>query len=253
MVKSVYRWLPVAAAAIAVFLFAMDYLNLRSQVRDISNDLTNCRERNSSLIGLVVSFIADGRANLGQVLPLLSEAQAVEVKGQVKEAVELSLPMDIDGQFYPSGWMGDGKHGTQFVSLRRVQENINGRDVIAIRNEYIQGPEGWAGLYWQYPDGNWGQSPGRTFTGAKAVTFFAKGEAGGEIVEFKSGGINGQQYEDSYEASTGKVKLKADWYPYRINLSQADLTTVIGAFAWVTAGADNGGRLVMYIADIKIE
>jgi hypothetical protein len=52
---------------------------------------------------------------------------------------------------------------------------------------------GWAGAFWQYPKNNWG-SLGGGYTipaGANAVTFWARGTAGGEKVRFFTGeGLN---------------------------------------------------------------
>jgi hypothetical protein len=91
--------------------------------------------------------------------------------------------------------------------------------------------------------------------GAREVAFLARGEVGGEIVEFKSGGIfRGGPYPDSFEASLGSVALAKEWRPYRIDLSRGDLSNVIGAFAWVAAAADNGNRpMTFYVADLWVK
>lgn len=252
MEKRIIVMLPVVAATIVVISFGLDYLGLRSDVRSLDDSLVDCRDRNSSLISLAASMVSDGRANLSDLLPLLSEAQAEELTYEVEQAVELALPVTLGSYYYPSGWMGDGKFGDKYISIRHVTESFDGRDVIAMKIEYNQGPEGWAGIYWQYPDGNWGDKPGRTISGAKAITFIAKGAFGGEIVEFKSGGIRGLKYTDSFEATLGKVGLEREWKRYRIDLSDYDLTNVIGAFNWVAGGTDNKGKLIVYIADIQI-
>jgi hypothetical protein len=87
----------------------------------------------------------------------------------------------------------------------------------------------------------------------RAISFLAKGESGGEVVEFKSGGISGR-YRDSYEVSLGKVILKDEWTKYTINLSSSDLSSVIGAFAWVIASSDNErSEVTTYLANVQVE
>jgi hypothetical protein len=147
--------------------------------------------------------------------------------------------------------MGDGKYGTQYLSLTPMSMDVNGETKIALRVEYRRGPEGWAGVYWQCPDGNWGDRPGMAMIGASGIAFLARGEQGGEVVEFKSGGIKGV-YRDSFERSTGQVALSSRWQPYLINLVGADLSSVIGAFAWA-APSPQGGHIVFFIAELEIQ
>jgi hypothetical protein len=137
---------------------------------------------------------------------------------------------------------------------------IEGKSVVGTRIEYRQGREkGWAGIYWQHPDKNWGDEIGLSLVGAKKISFYAKGERGGEIVEFISGGINNKDkpYQDRFRKSLGKIPLSTTWTKYVINLadlSSQDLSSVIGAFAWVaTGGYDKDGRLVTHIADLRVE
>jgi len=173
---------------------------------------------------------------------------------QTSAATQESRPLFnsivLDSRFFPSGWIGDGKHGTKYLSLEPKNTDINGESRIALRIVYSAGPEGWAGVYWQYPDGNWGGQPGLSFVGAREITFLARGVNGSEVVEFKSGGIRGQ-YSDSFEVSLGKVALTKEWKNYRIDLQGKDLSSVIGAFAWV-APAARGGDLSFWLADMQV-
>jgi uncharacterized caspase-like protein len=170
-------------------------------------------------------------------------------------------PFALESKYFPSGWMGyvTGVKGTGTLTVERQVVKLEGRDTIETRIEYKQGPEkGWAGLYWQHPDSNWGDEPGEDLTGAKRITFYARGERGGEIVEFISGGINsGKKYKDSFKESTGLIPLTKEWTKYVIDLSRLknkELSNVIGAFAWVVSGGfDKDGRVVVYIADLRVE
>ena len=118
-------------------------------------------------------------------------------------------------------------------------------------------PVGWAGVYWQHPADNWGEKPGATVRGATKLVFRAIGQRGGEIVEFKSGGISDRKYKykDSYEVSTGRIALTREWKTYEIRLPNLTnrTATILGAFAWVSTGADNPGGLTFYLDGLRIE
>jgi hypothetical protein len=166
-------------------------------------------------------------------------------------------PFPLSSAYYPSGWMGDNARSQLNVS--KQDATIDGKNFVGTRIEYKRGDKGWAGIYWQHPDGNWGDRIGLSLVGAKQISFYAKGERGGEIVEFISGGISseGKPYQDRFRKSTGEVVLKSTWTKYVIDLSDlkdAQLLSVIGAFCWVGSGGfDKDGRLVTYIADLKVE
>lgn len=176
-------------------------------------------------------------------------------------------PFYLESQYYPLGMMGDlvevetnGKKGTGQLAVSLQSEIVEGRRVAATRIEYRQGKtKGWAGVYWQHPDKNWGDQIGYSLAGAKRITFYARGERGDEIVEFISGGINdkAKPYHDRFKKSLGRILLTNKWTKYAIDLSNLpsrDLSSVIGAFAWMAAGGyDKGGRLVTYLAELKVE
>lgn len=159
------------------------------------------------------------------------------------------LPFALDARFFPSGWMGDGKLGKKYLMLEFMSADVNGETRMVTRIDYSPGPDGWAGIYWQTPDGNWGTQPGVNLTGASAISFLAHGEVGGEVVEFKSGGIRGQ-YSDSYERSIGKVSLQRRWVAYQIPLGSENLSSVIGAFAWSAPAAAKPIRF--YLANLEV-
>ena len=70
---------------------------------------------------------------------------------------------------------------------------------------------GWAGVAWQNPANNWGEfDGGYNLTKAKKLSFWARGDKGGEIVEFKLGGT-AANYPDSENLTTGALTLKNEW------------------------------------------
>lgn len=113
---------------------------------------------------------------------------------------------------------------------------------------------GWAGMYWQEPANNWGNVPGGfDLTGAKRLTFWVKGEKGGEVIaEFKIGGIQGE-FSDSTSVSIGPVVLTPEWKQYTIDLKTENLSRIIGGFAFVLNAAENPDGAVFYLDDIIYE
>ena len=174
----------------------------------------------------------------------------IEAETQAAQPASSFEAFVLNSRFAPSGWMGDGKHGEQYLKLEPGSTDINGEQKIALRVEYSPGPDRWAGVYWQHPDGNWGQQPGLSLVGAREIAFLARGARGGEVVEFQSGGIRGE-YSDSFEKSLGQVALTKEWKAYRIDLQGETLSNVIGAFAWV-APAPEGQPLEFWLADLQV-
>jgi hypothetical protein len=173
----------------------------------------------------------------------------------LSQPTELRLPFEVDQAFAPSGWMGDGKDGTRYVSFNpafRGRPRPGDSDGLTTRISYTPGPQRWAGIYWQYPDSNWGDRPGRKVIGAKRISFWAAGETGREVVEFKAGGIRGK-YSDSFEVSIGKVSLNQQWRHYTINLAGVNMSTVIGAFCIVFAADPLLPTSIVHLDAIRYE
>ncbi|MCK5056365.1 MAG: hypothetical protein KAT34_06910 [Candidatus Aminicenantes bacterium] len=165
-----------------------------------------------------------------------------------------SQPFDVASRFSASGWMGDGESGTKYVQLIKACKINPYSTPYCIKITYTPGPKKWAGIYWQNKPNNWGDFRGEDFSraGYKKLTFWARGENGGEVVEFKAGGINapGKNHRDSFEVSSGKVVLERTWEQYTLNLESEDLSCVIGGFCWVASRAANPDGLTFYLDDI---
>lgn len=155
--------------------------------------------------------------------------------------------------FIPAGWMGD--YGDLRIN-EAWKENPYSRRT-CIRIDYSarrkQGA-GWAGVYWQDPLNNWGNVPGGfNLTGAKKLTFYARGETGGELItEFKVGGIQGA-FSDSTAVSIGPIALTPHWEKYTISLENEDLSVVIGGFAFVLSEMENPEGAIFYLDEIVYE
>ena len=118
------------------------------------------------------------------------------------------------------------------------------------------GSERWAGIYWwNPPGGNWGEVDGGfDLSCATKLTFWARGDIGGEVAEFRVGGLRGS-YKDSLQPalSTGPIILTNQWVQYMLDLTGKDLSHVIGGFVWVANKASNPNGATIYLDEIKFD
>lgn len=157
---------------------------------------------------------------------------------------------DKKNHYLPSGWMGD--FGDLKISENCTNRPQSGKTCIQIRYtaEKKQGA-GWAGIYWQNPANNWGTSKGGyDLSAAKKLFFWARGQNGGEVVEFKMGGITGE-YNDSTLNTSGTVELKKEWELFEIDLAGSDLYYISGGFCFVLSEQGNPDGCAFYIDNIR--
>lgn len=176
--------------------------------------------------------------------------------------------------FVPSGWMGDfgdlkmNQGWTKGVAKPKMSadkkkakamEPANAKDETCIQIRYTaerkQG-NGWGGIYWQHPANNWGDKRGGfDLSGYSQMTFWAKGDVGGEVIDkFQLGGIPGQTEEgDSDEAQIGPVTLTKDWKLYSVDLTGLDLSHIIGGFVFAANADSNPQGFTIYIDEIRLE
>ncbi|MBI4353032.1 MAG: hypothetical protein HY593_03805 [Candidatus Omnitrophica bacterium] len=158
-----------------------------------------------------------------------------------------------DNHYVPSGWMGDFSD-IKLNERWTVNPRTGGTCIqIGYTAKASQGAN-WAGIYWQNPPNNWGTRPGGyDLTGAKKLTFWARGEKGGErIEEFKIGGITGE-YADSDVAGIGPIILTPEWQEYTIDLTDKDLSSISGGFCWATNSDVNPEGITFYLDDVRYE
>ncbi len=156
--------------------------------------------------------------------------------------------------FYPSGWMGDWGE-IKFNDDCR-EGYYSGQSCIRVTyfGKGFHGA-GWVGIYWQNPLKNWGTVFGGYNLGkAKRLSFYAKGEKGGEVIsEFKAGGITGD-YPDSGIASIGPVILTDQWQQYSIDLTDTNLSSISGGFCWsISRDVNSGQPVTFYLDEIRYE
>jgi hypothetical protein len=158
-----------------------------------------------------------------------------------------------DNHYSPSGWMGD--YGDIKINSNWMENVHGGKSCVKVSySAKMSQGAGWTGIFWQHPANNWGDKKGGyNLTGASKLTFWAKGEKGGEkISEFKVGGITGE-FPDSDSQAIGPVELTNQWQKYSIDLKGKDLSNIIGGFCWAASKDDNPNGFTIYFDDIAFE
>ncbi len=196
----------------------------------------------------IYAFIRDGRgsAATGNI--------SIKLKGTRKPvpAGELATPVVItgaakNGPWSASGWMGDS---TKLKLDEASTENPKiGKECTKVS---FNGNSGWAGVVWQHPEGDWGDAPGGfDLTGAKKLSFWARGNAGGEKVTIGIGLINHEKvYHDTFSRKL-ELTLTDQWQNFEIDLTGKNLTRIKSALYFTTSA--DGKPLSFYLDDIIIE
>jgi hypothetical protein len=114
---------------------------------------------------------------------------------------------------------------------------------------------GFGGYCWKNKAGNEGEAAGDNLSngGYKRISFWARGEKGGEVAEFRAGGLGNvkTRHRDSFDVSAGKIKLAAAWKEYTIFVKDADLSSVMTPFCVLMYREDNPEDSVVLVDDIE--
>jgi hypothetical protein len=142
--------------------------------------------------------------------------------------------------YIPSGWWGDWGDIT-FHDDDRSDPHLGiacgDTSVKLIYSAEGSQGNGWVGICWQ--------EGGYNLTGADNLTFWARGESGGEVVEFTAGDAG---------ASTGTITLTNIWQRYIIDdLAGRNLSNVVCGFYWGASEANNPDGCTIYLDDIRYE
>jgi hypothetical protein len=211
--------------------------------------------------GLCLIFNADQAG--GKQTIYLDNIMYTYDKDLTAEESQLNFPFyvyadssSLDNHFIPSGWMPATAARDLRINVNWQDNPFSGDSCIRIEYENNSGTR-WAGMYWQEPGSNWGSIPnaGYDLGEATKLTFWARGQEGGEIInEFKMGGIVSGEYPDSDSAGIGPVKLTKQWEKYEIDLRGRDLSHVIGGFCWATnIDVNDPEGVVFYLDEIRYE
>lgn len=160
-----------------------------------------------------------------------------------------------DNHFAPEGWMGCWQ-GIRINENDQSDPHL-GSSAIRITYQPQAGcADAYAGIYWWNPPGSeWCDDPGGfDLTGWTKLTFWAKGAQGGEMVEFKVGGLkktNGDSCDSLQPArTTYPFSLTDEWKQYTISLYGRDISHLAGGFVWVT---DSKEDITFFLDEIRIE
>lgn len=163
--------------------------------------------------------------------------------------------------YSPDGWMGDHadlKMDTEYkVPALEQPDPYEGNTVL--RFDYRPGSkvtdaEGWIGVYFLHPAGNWGNTEeGLGLNGYTRLSFYIKGVTGTEVIHsFRVGGVTGE-FSDTATLEIKKVPLTRYWQKIVIPLGGHDLSRIAGAFAWTATAEDNPQGASFLIDEIRLE
>lgn len=164
--------------------------------------------------------------------------------------------VEIDSMYYPAGWMGDGQAGRKYVQVDDNWRDNPHSAPSCFKWSYNPGEKGWAAVGWQYPEQNFGQTPGRNLAGFSKVTVWLRGERGDEKLILKAGGHTSPnaRHPASFEALPVSVTLSREWQRFEISLTNFSLSNVPCIFVWVATRQENTtGPIVFYLDDLRIE
>ncbi len=178
------------------------------------------------------------------------------VKGPVSKplARAATLPLtiydeaDTPATYVPTGWMGNVK--AIQLDPKCADDPHEGKTCLRVT---YQDTKDWGGVVWQSPPNDWGDLPGGyDLSGAKRLTFWARGAHGGEIVSFEFGLIAADKpFHDSAKGKLDRVTLTDEWTRYTIDLLGKDLSRIKTGFCWVVAA--DGKPITFDLDDIRFE
>jgi len=177
-------------------------------------------------------------------------------EGKKKESMPFYVYSDrssASNHFIPSGWIGD--YGDiKYDGVFKENPYLGDSCIKVVYTGKASQGARWGGIYWQQPANNWGTvDAGYDLSKATKVTFWARGEKGGErIEEFKVGGVMGE-FSDSDASGIGPVILNKEWTQYSIDLKGKDMSYIISGFCWATNIDVNPEGATFYLDEIKYE
>jgi hypothetical protein len=203
-------------------------------------------------------YVRDGKGSATTAnVPLLVATDAVPATPPTAAAVaaptdqsprRATLPLvvyaEVDSRpvYVPSGWMGD----TASIKLDPNCAEQPHAGKTCVRVDYSN-PGEFGGVVWQDPANDWGDvDGGYDLSGAKRLSFWARGAAGGEKVEFKFGVLGPEKSFPDSGSGAIVVELTNEWKQYEIDISSADLSRIKTGFCWVAAGQ---GKPIRFFLD----
>ena len=168
------------------------------------------------------------------------------------KSVKLPLTVYSEGgaavPFTPSGYMGNT--GAIKMNEACAANPHSGKTCLQAQ---FAAKDGWGGIVWQDPANDWGDKMGgANLTGATQLTFWARGEKGGESVAFLCGVIGSEKpFYDTVKEKLAVAGLTKEWKRYAIDLKGKNLSRVKTGFGWTLAAS--GEPVTFYLDDIRYE
>ena len=155
---------------------------------------------------------------------------------------------DTPQRYIPAGWMGD----TKSIRVEPAHRDNPKQGEICMRCDFTSG-EGWGGVVWQSPANDWGdRAGGYDLSGAKTLSFWARGEKGGETLSCSFGIIGADKpFHDTATGALEKITLTTEWQEFKIPVAGKDLSRIKSAFSWSIAGS--GAPSTFYLDAIRWE
>jgi hypothetical protein len=173
-----------------------------------------------------------------------------------------SLPFAVDRYFVPTIWSSQATvtltplsgSNTTTCNATRAPAAQGDCHIVAI-DTFPSDPSSSSGATWVYPARNWGRIAGLPVeAGAIRVRFQARGEKGGEVVEFHAGGVSGYGNADTLSTPWQPITLTNTWTTYVIDLRGQDYGGfVLGSFSWSLDFSANKAPFKFYVDDIVWE
>ena len=150
--------------------------------------------------------------------------------------------------FVPSGWMGE----TASMKLDLADPHGAVEGGTCVRME-LNKSEGWGGIAWQAPANDWGDKPGGyDLTGARRLSFKARGARGDESASFAVGLIRRDKpFFDTAIVELPGVHLSKSWEEHHIELKGADLSRIKTGLVVILVA--KGSPITIFIDDVKFE
>jgi hypothetical protein len=166
--------------------------------------------------------------------------------GATQEAT--TIPFAVDDVYAASGYMGDGENGAITDDTLCADPRPGNKSGLCHRFTIVPGSLGWAGVFWQYPEFNWGDGPGFDVPpGASRVRFYAWGGKGDETLKF----LVGISEADGFGLESQPISLTTTPTQYEIDLSTVTYSQVVGGFGWVAG--DLVDTTSFFLDDIRWE
>jgi hypothetical protein len=144
-------------------------------------------------------------------------------------------------------------HAGEMISLRLAdRENpAGGSTTVRVDVDFRGRP--WCGVAVSSRPDYWGRVDGPAFdlSRTKALSFWARGETGDEVVQIRVAIAGHEPFGDSARIpAVGTFRLSREWRRHRLVLSDLDLTRVITPFAFIVERRLNDPKVTFFLDEI---